>query len=421
MAGVNDGLFELAGVQSLINLVESGDMKDSLLWFGAEKRWIDQTHLNICRVAAPTFQEDERGAWMADRFRELGYTVSLDRAGNVIAGDGHPDSPPYVAVSAHLDTVLAPQKPEQVRVNGSGRFEGPGVADNCAGLCALLALARVLRYRSVLGESASRVLFIANVGEEGEGNLSGMRHLCKQSELGEKIISFLVLDGPSTDRITSSAVASRRFQVTIRGPGGHSWSDFGLVNPVHTLSRAISLFIEERSLKSGFDYRRPRTTFNFGLIDGGTSVNAIPSAASTKVDLRSEDPGSIDEMAAQLTAMVERAIAAEHSRCEGPRLTAKIREIGSRPGGALDPSAPILQYLRAVDSHLGIRSIEDCASTDANIPLSMGLQAVSIGAGGSGGGAHTPDEWYDPEGREIGLKRILLVLYLLAKSVEPRI
>jgi acetylornithine deacetylase/succinyl-diaminopimelate desuccinylase-like protein len=416
MASANNSLLELAGIRSLIDLAESADMRDCLLWFGAEKRWIDQTHLDLCRVPAPTFQEDERAAWMADRFREMGYAVRIDRAGNVIAGEDLAAPGPFTALSAHLDTVLSPGKPEHVLVNGNGRFEGPGVADNGAGLTGLLALARVLRSRDLLGLDRSRVLFIANVGEEGEGNLSGMRFLCRPAEMGKQIGAFLVLDGPSVDRITSSGVASRRFKVTIQGPGGHSWSDFGIANPVHALSRAVAMFADEA--RAGLPPARNgrRTTFNFGRIDGGTSVNAIPAEASAKLDLRSEDPEQIEKMAAQLTPALERAIAAEHSRASGRRLNARVREIGSRPGGVLARNAPILQCLRAVDAYLGIRSIEDCASTDANIPLSMGRQAVSIGAGGSGGGAHTPDEWYDPEGREIGLKRILLVLFLLVKS-----
>jgi acetylornithine deacetylase/succinyl-diaminopimelate desuccinylase-like protein len=314
-----------------------------------------------------------------------------------------------------LDTVLAPRKPEDIAVNGSGRFEGPGVADNGCGLAGLLALAQALRRHDILGESAGRVVFIANVGEEGEGNLSGMRFLCRKSEMGERISAILVLDGPATDRITSRAIASKRFEITVEGPGGHSWSDFGVANPVHALSRAVTVFVDHR--KNGRPGSgQPRSTYNFGVVDGGASVNAIPSRASAKLDLRSEEPESIGRMVAIMTAALERSLGVEHSRCSGPRLTARVREIGSRPGGALSANAPILQYLKAVDAHLGIRSVEDCASTDANIPLSMGLQALSIGAGGSGGGAHTPDEWYDPEGREIGLRRALLVIYLLANS-----
>ncbi len=410
-----NNILELAGVASIARLVEDPAIHECLQWFGAEKRWTDQIHLELCRIPAPTFQEDERAAWMADRFREMGYSVRIDRAGNVIAGNAPSSTGPFIAVSAHLDTVLAPRKPEDISVNGTGRLEGPGVADNGCGLVGLLALARVLRHHDLLGEELARILFVANVGEEGEGNLSGMRFLCRRSEMGERIQTFLVLDGPATDRITARAVASRRFEIRVDGPGGHSWSDFGIANPVHALSRAVTIFTDD--VRNGrIEPSSNRTTFNFGVIEGGASVNAIPSRASAKLDLRSENLDEIEKMVSLLTSALERALGTEHSQCDGPRLNARVREIGSRPGGALSPCAPILQFLRAVDAHLGIRSIEDCASTDANIPLSLGRQAVSIGAGGSGGGAHTPGEWYDPESREIGLQRVLLLLYLLAKA-----
>jgi di/tripeptidase len=258
------------------------------------------------------------------------------------------------------------------------------------------------------------LVFIANVGEEGEGNLSGMRYLCRQSPLSGKIAAFLVLDGPATDHITSQALASRRFDVTFSGPGGHSWSDYGIGNPVHALSRAITLFTETRVNGSG----TPRSSYNFGVLEGGSSINSIPTQARTKVDIRSESAVKLDEIAGILTSSVERALEVENGRATGGRLTARIKEIGSRPGGRLPEDAPILAMIRAIDAHFGIRSHIDCASTDANIPLSQGLPAISIGAGGQGGGAHTPQEWFHPDGREFGLKRIMLALCLLSRDVE---
>jgi di/tripeptidase len=232
-----------------------------------------------------------------------------------------------------------------------------------------------------------------------------MRYLCRAGS-GSRIKAFLVLDGPGTDRITSQALASRRFDVTITGPGGHSWSDYGVGNPVHALARSVTLFTD-RVPSSG-----PRSSFNFGLIEGGSSINSIPSEARAKVDLRSESAARIDEMATLLAASVDEATSIENGRATG-RVAAKVKEIGSRPGGGLAPDAPILEYMRAVDAHLGIRSHLDCSSTDANIPLSLGIPAISIGTGGQGAGAHTAAEWYQPEGRELGLRRILLALCLL--------
>jgi len=183
---------------------------------------------------------------------------------------------------------------------------------------------------------------------------------------------------------------------------------------VHALARAIAQFTEQRLPTNG----SPRSSYNFGIIEGGSSINSIPSQARTKVDIRSESAAKIDEISAFLTNCVEKAVEAENDRATGGKVSAKIKEIGSRPGGRLLDDAAILQVVRAVDAHLGIRSHLDCASTDANIPLSMGLPAISIGAGGQGGGAHTPQEWFHPDGRELGLKRILLTLLVLLRDLE---
>ena len=350
-------------------------MRECLQWFAREKQWINEQHLQICRIAAPTFFEQRRAEWIAAQFRDLGCDSGIDRAGNVVA---------------HI---------------------GPG--DGGAGLAALLAIARAVRCCPIPAQNTASLLLVANVGEEGEGNLSGMRYLCRQSPLASKIAGFIVLDGPSMDHITSQALASRRFELTISGPGGHSWSDYGVANPVHALSRAISLFTDNRSALSG----TPRSSFNFGILEGGSSINSIPSHAKTKLDVRSESGAKLEELAGLLTTCVERAIEVENEGANGRRVTAKIREIGARPGGKLAEDAPLLNYIRAVDAHFGIRARLDCASTDANIPLSMNVPAVSIGAGGQGGGAHTLQEWFHPEGREMGLKRILLTACLLLRDL----
>jgi tripeptide aminopeptidase len=391
--------------QSVADLSSSPAVRAALDWFRRERLWIQEQHLHLCRIAAPTFFEQKRAEWIASRFRDLQWDAKIDRAGNVVASfPGRRDSP-QIAVTAHLDTVLAPRTPDEIKASPDGKLFGPGVSDNGAGLSALLAIAASWNAARPLDDSPLAPLLIANVGEEGEGNLSGMRYLCRAGA-ASRIKTFLVLDGPGTDRITSQALASRRFDVTITGPGGHSWSDYGVGNPVHALARAVTLF-NDRAPTTG-----PKSSFNFGLIEGGSSINSIPSEARAKVDLRSESAARIDEMASLLTTSVEEAIALENSRGTG-RVATKIKEIGSRPGGGLAPDAPLLESMRAVDGYLGIRSHLDCSSTDANIPLSLGIPAISIGTGGQGGGAHTPSEWYHPEGRELGLRRILLVLCLL--------
>src|ERR1700676_2571134 len=221
---------------------------------------------------------------MLAQIRSLGCVARMDRAGNVIAHPVENREGPYVALTAHLDTVLAPRNNAEVYPGPDNRLHGPGSSDNGAGLIALLAIARVLSMFPDLQEIFHRVVFIANVGEEGEGNLSGMRYLCRQSTTGSRVRSFLILDGPSTDHITSQALASRRFDVTFSGPGGHSWSDYGFGNPVHALSRAITLFTETRFNGA----TAPRSSCNFGILEGGCSINSIPAQARTKVDIRSE-------------------------------------------------------------------------------------------------------------------------------------
>jgi tripeptide aminopeptidase len=392
----------------------SAPIRDALQWFSREKQWINEQHLQLCRIPAPTFFEQRRAEWMLAQFRALGCIARIDRAGNVIAHPQENREGPYIALTAHLDTVLAPRQNEELAVGPDGRLHGPGVSDNGAGLAALLAIARVIPTLDAFENIFRRLVFIANVGEEGEGNLSGMRYLCRQSSTGGRIQAFLILDGPNTDHITSQALASRRFDVTVTGPGGHSWSDYGIANPVHALSRAIAFFTEHRFPGNG----SPRSSYNFGILEGGSSINSIPTLARTKVDIRSESAAKLEEISGLLTSCVERALESENDRATGGKVTAKIKEIGSRPGGRLPDDARILQYVRAVDTHLGIRSHLDCASTDANIPLSIGLPAISIGAGGQGGGAHTPQEWFHPEGREFGLKRILLTLLLLLHDLE---
>jgi tripeptide aminopeptidase len=396
----------LTGV-NLSEFTEHRGVRECLQWFTREKQWINEIHLQLCRIPAPTFLEQERAAWFSEQFRAFGWNTVIDRAGNVVAthGDG-----PYVALTAHLDTVIAPRSKDDVKAEADGRFYGPGVSDNGAGLAALLAVARVWKSCTNLPELPCGLLLAANVGEEGEGNLAGMRQICKQATGARRIEAFVVVDGANTDHITTRGLGSRRFEATFTGPGGHSWSDYGLANPLHALCRAVALFSDTR-LDTG-----PKSAINVGLIEGGSSINAIAQSARAKVDIRSESNSRLDELVDVLSGAVERARDVENLRASTGRVTVKLREIGSRPAAALPEQAPILQYIRAVDAHLGIRSHLDTSSTDANIPLSLGIPAVAIGAGGAGGGAHTTQEWYRPDARDLGLKRLFLALLLLMRN-----
>jgi tripeptide aminopeptidase len=395
-------------------LAAAPGIRECLQWFSREKQWINEQHVALCRIPAPTFLEQKRAEWMVAQFSALGCDSRIDRAGNVIATLAPGAPGPLIAVTAHLDTVLAPRKPDEITVDPDGTLRGPGVADNGAGLAALLAVARAFKTAPCLNGAAGNLVFVANVGEEGEGNLNGIRYLCGQGSLAGRFRAFLVLDGPATDHITWKALASRRFEITFTGSGGHSWSDFGVGNPVHALGRAITLFTDahhELALRNGGS----RSAFNFGTINGGASITSIPTESRAKVDIRSESSASIDEIAQLLASCVERAAQIENERST-TRIVPRIRAIGSRPGGQLPDDSPLLAQLRAVDAHLAIRAQLDCASTDANIPLSLNLPAISIGAGGQGGGAHTPGEWFHPGGRELALSRIVLLLALLLRD-----
>ena len=405
----------LSEPQRIAQLAEQAPLFAAQRWFARERNWINDQQLQLCRIPAATFFEQQRAEWFRVRLNELGWEAKLDRAGNVLAARTFDSEPPTLIVSAHLDTVIAPKRPEEIYFSPDGRLIGPGSSDNGAGLAALLALARVLNETPELAQLARALTLVANVGEEGEGNLSGMRFLCKQNTQLAQIRAFLVLDGPSTDHITAQALASRRFEISFAGPGGHSWNDYGTPNPVHAIGDVISTFSQLADARLGTE-RRTRCSYNFGMVEGGTSVNSIPSSARAKLDLRSEEPFLLDDIAALVTASIERSLERANRAVRTERLTAKIKELGSRPGGKLPENSALLRTLQAVDSFLYIRARVDCASTDANVPLSMGLPAVSIGAGGQGGGAHTNQEWYRPDTRDLGLRRILLALAALAED-----
>ena len=253
------------------------------------------------------------------------------------------------------------------------------------------------------------LLFIGNVGEEGEGDLRGMRFLFNDPRWRDAIAYTLVLDGGGSETMITEGLGSRRFLATVRGPGGHSWSDFGAPNPIVVLARAIDLF-SRVSLPSN-----PRTAFNIGVISGGTSVNSIPESASMKVDMRSASTAEMDRLEQALEQALKQAIGELKPDAQRKyAVTYDLALIGNRPAAELRPESRMLDVLRAVDAQLGIRSRVQRASTDANIPLSQGREAIAIGAGGTGGGAHTMHEWYDPANRELGLRRILLTVLALS-------
>ena len=310
-------------------------------------------------------------------------------------------------MTAHLDTALAPRRPDDIVLALDGCFHGPGVTDNGVGLAALVALGRALSAGPFCEKPCRNILLVANVAEEGEGNLFGMKHLASPSGWGPRISEYLVLDGASTAHITIEGLGSRRFEIVVEGRGGHSWNDYGRANPVHALARAAAAMADIDLPRS------PRATLTVATIEGGSGVNSIASSARAKVDIRSRGAAGIDQVVRAMEDAVRLAVERENRRSDD-RLTAyRVREIGNRPAAPRSAANPLADGLLAVDAHLGIRSRLDCASTDANVPLSMGIPAAAIGAGGRGGDAHAPSEWYHPEGRAIGLHRVALALAVL--------
>jgi tripeptide aminopeptidase len=410
-AEVSEGF---AGVQQEVaRLSAAPEIRSAFAWLRAQEPQFAHWQLEMARIAAPPFAESARGEWLGQKFRDLGLdNVHSDDVGNVFGS--HPGfGKGYVALSAHIDTVFPAGTPLNIRQQAT-RLYGPGVSDNGAGVTAMLAIVALLR--SVRIRHVLPFVFIGNVGEEGEGDLRGMRHIFSTPRWKDSINYSLVLDGAGADTIVAEALGSRRFEVIVRGPGGHSWSDFGAANPIVVLAQAIQDFTQTPVPSS------PKTTFNIGVIRGGTSVNSIPESASMRVDIRSTSMAEMERLERALRQALEKAVE-KSSPPPGERpasqrrpfgVSCEIVVIGNRPAGELDPNARLLQVIRAVDAQLGNPAQVQRASTDANIPLSLGLEAIAIGGGGAGGGAHTLQEWFDCSGRELGLKRILLTLLTLA-------
>jgi tripeptide aminopeptidase len=380
---------------------------------GADAAATTEEQVRITEIPAPPFHETARGTYLAKLLSDAGLKVHTDEVGNVIAERPGRSSTDLVLVAAHLDTVF-PEGTDVRARRQSGRIYAPGISDNGTGLASLVALARVLRDAKIT--TRSTILLVADVGEEGEGNLRGMRKLVET--YGRRLRSVIALDGSATDYVSTAALASHRAELTITGPGGHSWSDFGAPNPIHALARGIARFVKTPVPDV------PRTSFNVGEIEGGTSVNVIPERAAIKVDLRSESDAELGKLETALRQAIQGGLDEEMaaSRKRGVSvaqpLVLEFKVLGVRPSGEIPGDSPLLDALQVADDYLGNQSRMERSSTDANIPLSVGLPAIALGAGGRSANAHSLGEWYDPDGRELGLRRILLTL-LGAAGVEP--
>jgi tripeptide aminopeptidase len=376
-----------------------------LQWIDKSAAWSTDQQIRLTEIPAPEFNEARRGEAFAEIFAANGFRVRTDKIGNVIAERPGSDPKSVVLLAAHLDTVFPAGTDVRVKRDGA-RLLAPGIADNGVGLASLVSLAHAIDESRI--RTTKTIVLAGDVGEEGEGNLRGMRALVEA--YGSRLSAVIAVDGPSTDHITTQAIASRRFEASVTGPGGHSWSDFGAPNPITAIARGIVQF-------SGVSIPDdPRSSYNFGAIEGGTSVNSIPSRAAVKVDLRSEDENELARLESALRDAMQSGVRSETSATKSPgdSLQLAFKSLGTRPAGKLPEDSPLLATIRNVDRYLGNRSRLERSSTDANIPLSMGIPAVALGGGGRGGGSHTLDEWYDPAGRELGLKRLFLTVVSLA-------
>ncbi|MDX2185170.1 MAG: M20/M25/M40 family metallo-hydrolase [Gemmatimonadaceae bacterium] len=368
----------------------------------------DQTlarQLAVAAIPAPTGSEGPRAAFVARQFRAAGlYRVATDAAGNVLGWLG-PREGAAVVVCAHLDTVFAADVPHVV-VSKGPRYVGPGIGDNARGLAAVVAIATALRQHATL--LARPVLFAATTGEEGDGDLRGARHLF--GVLGAQAHSAVIVDGPGDDRVVHDAVGARRYRLHFAGPGGHSWADSGAPSAVHAAARCAVRLADWPVPTT------PRSSLTVARAAGGSAINAIASDAWLEVDVRSTSETVLDRLDRELRRIAAASAETETSRgvAGSGRIAVTVDVIGARPAGSLDARHELVQAAYAATRAIGKEPVPATASTDANVPLSLGIPAVAIGAGGDGGGAHTVDEWYDNRGGARGVARALGVIVAAA-------
>lgn len=360
----------------------------------------------LAAIPAPPFGEAARARRVLERFREAGLVdAALDDAGNVLGrlpGDAHDGAAPVI-LSAHLDTVFPEGTDLTPRWNGT-KLYAPGIADDARGLAAILAIARVLVRAGV--RTAAPLVFAATVGEEGAGDLRGVKHLFREGSPWRGAGGFVSLDGTGRRRIVYRALGSRRLRATLTGPGGHSWADWGSPNPVHALGIAIARLVQ-------LDVPpQPRSALTVGRIAGGTGVNVIPEQAWCEIDVRSEDAAALRRLAAQAEEALRAGVAeANAMRRRGTRaLALEIEVIGDRPTGETPPDSALVRAARAATRFIGQTPELVASSTDANVPIALGIPAIAMGAGGESGGTHTLGEWYSNDGGVEGLERALLTV-----------
>lgn len=375
-----------------------------------EPSTIDE-QVRICEIAAPPFMEERRGKELERLYREAGLTnVRVDKVGNVIGTLPGAAEHPNLVFASHLDTVFPPET--DVSVIREGKIlKGPGISDNCRGLAVSLSAIRSLRAANV--KLPGTVTFVANVGEEGLGDLRGMKELFDHTLAGqikpEQGDKFITLDGGGFGLI-NTGVGSYRYRVTFSGAGGHSFGAFGIANPIQAMGRAIAK-IDELQVPA-----KPKTTFNVGRVGGGTSVNSIPGECWMEIDMRSSDKDSLATIRAKIESAVREGVAEDNARWGGKSpVTVKLDLVGVRPPGLTPEDSPIVQTAVAVSKYLGQAGVVNESSNDSNYPRSLGIPAIGMGGGGRSNGGHSDREQFDSTDSWLGTQRVILTIAALAR------
>ena len=392
VAGLFDKLMADASVRQAFDFLEADNDRTT------------EEQIELTQIEAPTFEEEEKGRAFAAKLAELGVEqVSVDEVGNVFGVRPGKGGGPKLVVCAHLDTVFPRGTNVRARREGS-RIYAPGISDDGRGLASVLTLLRALNEAGL--QTEGDLIVGATVGEEGLGDLRGVKSLFARR--GD-IDGFISIEPGTPDRITYLAAGSKRYKIIFEGPGGHSFGSFGTPSPIHALGRAIAKFAE---IDVPHD---PKTTFNVGLISGGTSVNTIAETAEAVIDMRSTSQAELEKLETQALNLFRQAAEEENKRWRrSGAIKVRMERVGDRPAGSQEPNSLIVQAAAGAGLAMNYRPIlEGASSTDSNIPIHLGIPAVTLGGGGDFGGAHTLNEYYDPTNAHLGVQKILLVMLAL--------
>ena len=365
-------------------------------------------HIELTEIEAPPFKEARRAKVFADYFKTLGMdSVWIDTEGNVLGLLQGSEGNRTVALDAHLDTVFPEGTEVKVRIENDTLY-APGIGDDTRGLIMLLTLLETIKTEQI--QPKDDLLFVGSVGEEGLGDLRGVKHLFRTG--GPRIDAWIAIDGGAIGRVNNKGLGSYRYRITFSGPGGHSWGAFGLANPHHALGQAITNFVQTAD---AYTSKGPKTSYNVGVISGGTSINSIPFESVMEIDIRSVDPARLEVMESLLEDAVNQALLDQNQRKRrGPELTVKIDKIGNRPSGELSDQLPLVQRTLAATQAFGVIPYLTRGSTNSNIPIAKGIPAVTIGRGGDGGNAHSLDEWWTNKEGHKAIQLALLILLMEA-------